>query len=126
VKIQPLAEMLEDLLWEASGAGGEVCLAEALVAPQEDLEALRAEYAQRYGRAIASVSERCGPAHFEGVAQESELSAVSHCERIAYWHRPAGLIYVGLMASDTALAVVGGAAPNVAARNADTLLPPPD
>lgn len=126
VEIQPLAEMLEDLLREASAAGGEVYLAEAAVGPNDDREALRAEYEHRYRRAVAAVSETRGPAEFEGPGIEADHALLAHCERAACWSISAGFIYVGLVCVDASLAVVGGAAPAAPPDAIETLLPPSD
>jgi hypothetical protein len=126
VEIQPLAEMLEDLLREASEAGGEVYLAEAALGPNDDREALRTEYEHRYQRAVAAVSETKGPPQFEGPGQEANQALLSHCERAASWPIPTGFIYVGLIYLDASCAVVGGAAPHAPPQAIETLLPPPD
>src|SRR5690606_17220416 len=80
VDIQPLAEMLEDLLREASEAGGEVYLAETSLEPTADHEALHTEYEHRHQRAVAAVCEARGPAQFEGPGAEAGLAVVCHCE----------------------------------------------
>jgi hypothetical protein len=126
VDIQPLADMLEELLQAWGDPGSELCLAESPPGLVGDLGALQEEYTSRYERAVASVQELRGQAAFAGGPSEPGYPSGLRCEHVTYWKVPAGIIYVGLLTASERMMVVGGARPSIHARDMTTLLPPSD
>ena len=68
---KPLAQLLEDMLYEAGDEGLEVCLAESPAESQQDPNALANEYALRYARAVQSITEHRGSRSYSGKRGES-------------------------------------------------------
>lgn len=126
VEIKPLAQMLEDLLYEASDDGLEVCLAEAVCAGGDDVSAVHTEYLQRYRRAVESVCELRGEPSFEGEPRDSGFPSWLQAARVSCWSDAAGIVYVGLREAEGGFSMVGGGHPHPVKREAITLLPPSD
>jgi hypothetical protein len=126
VEIKPLAQMLEDLLYDASDAGIEVCLAEAICEPGTDWSAVRAEYEQRYKRAVDMVAELRGEPTFEGARGSSGFPPWLDAELTCCWSDAAGIVYLALRDGHETIAMVGGGHPHPVKREAVTLLPPSD
>lgn len=126
MEIKPLAQMLEDLLYDASDDGLEVCLAEAVNEEGSDWDAVRAEYQQRYQRAVASVVEARGEPTFSGRAGSPGYPAWLDADEGSCWSDAAGIVYVALRNGGQTLSMLGGGHPHPAKREAVTLLPPAD
>jgi hypothetical protein len=126
VEIKPLAQMLEDLLYDASDAGLEVCLVEAVNEEGSDWEAVRTEYQQRYQRAIASVAELRGAPTFSGRAGTPGYPAWLAADQACCWSDAAGIVYVALRNGEHTISMLGGGHPHPVKREAVTLLPPAD
>jgi hypothetical protein len=123
VELKPLAQLLEDMLYEAGDAGLEVCLAEALLDPSGDERALRAEYTQRYERAVLSIEEHRGAPSFAGARGAPGFPEWLSLDYASYWSDAAGLIYVGLDHHPEAARLVGGGRPHPVRQQAITILP---
>ena len=123
MEIKPLAQLLEDMLYEASDDGLEVCLAEAVVEERSDENALRAEYLQRYARALLSITEHRGSPWFSGHPGEPGCPEWLQLETASCWSDAAGVIYVGLSTSAGRIRLLGGGRPHPVRREAITLLP---
>lgn len=126
MEIKPLAQMLEDLLYDASDAGLEVCLAEAICEPGADWSSVRAEYEQRYKRATGLVAELRGEPTFMGERGASGFPSWLDAELASCWSDAAGIVYLALRNGHETIAVVGGGYPHPVKREAITLLPPSD
>jgi len=122
VEIKPLAQLLEDMLYEANDDGLEVCLAEAVLAASEE-HVLRAEYLQRYSRALLSITEHRGAPWFNGKRGEPGFPEWLKLECASCWSDAAGVIYVGLSSTGGLLRLLGGGRPHPVRREAITLLP---
>ena len=123
MEIKPLAQLLEDMLYEASDDGLEVCLAEAPLDDKLDERALRAEYMQRYARALLSITEHRGPPWFSGRRGEPGYPEWLELETASCWSDAAGVIYVGLASGGGHIRLLGGGRPHPVRREAITLLP---
>lgn len=123
MEIKPLAQLLEDMLYEASDDGLEVCLAEALLEDGGDEHALRSEYLQRYSRALLSITEHRGSPWFSGRRGEPGCPDWLELEHASCWSDAAGVIYVGLSTTGTHVRLLGGGRPHPVRREAITLLP---
>jgi hypothetical protein len=126
VEIKPLAQMLEDLLYDASDTGVEICLAEALREQDMDWEAVRAEYLQRYQRAVESIVELRGEPYFVGKPEAQGYPSWLEADDASCWSDAAGIVYVALRNGSDSIAMVGGGHPHPVKREAITLLPPAD
>jgi hypothetical protein len=126
VEIKPLAQMLEDLLYDASDDGLEVCLAEAVCDDGTDWDSVRAEYQHRYERAVNVVCELRGAPNFVGVRYESGFPAWLLADQATCWSDAAGIVYLALRDGALTITMVGGGHPHPAKREAITLLPPSD
>jgi adenosyl cobinamide kinase/adenosyl cobinamide phosphate guanylyltransferase len=126
VEIKPLAQMLEDLLYDAGDAGLEVCLSEAICETGMDWAAVRAEYQQRYQRAVDIVAELRGEPSFVGRAGGSGYPPWLEAEEASCWSDAAGVVYVALRNSSESISMLGGGRPHPVKREAITLLPPAD
>jgi hypothetical protein len=126
VEIKPLALMLEDLLYDASDAGLEVCLAEAVCEPGVDWSAVHAEYEQRYQRAVDMVVELRAEPTFVGARGAVGFPVWLDAERTSCWSDAAGIVYLALRNGHDTIAMVGGGHPHPVKREAITLLPPSD
>lgn len=126
MEIKPLAQMLEDLLYDASDAGLEVCLAEAVCEPGVDWQAVHAEYAQRYRRAVDMVAELRGEPTFAGTRGSPGFPSWLDADQSSCWSDAAGIVYLALRNGQETITVVGGGHPHPVKREAITLLPPSD
>lgn len=124
--IKPLAQVLEDLLYDAGDDGLEICLAEAVSEESPDWEAVQSEYQHRFLRTIDTVAELRGEPHFIGVHGSPEFPAWLEAREVATWSDAAGLIYVALRDGEANIAILGGGRPHPVKREAVTLLPPSD
>jgi hypothetical protein len=126
VEIKPLAEMLEDLLYESEDDEFSICLAEAPLVDPSEREAVCAEYRVRYGRAVAAVRSQRGDPAFEGDPRhEPSLGWIEGCE-VSVWPDPAGELYVARVERFDSVSVVAGGRPLRHEPNAPTVLPPGD
>ena len=126
MEIKPLAQMLEDLLYDASDAGIEVCLAEAVCEPGVDWSAVRAEYEQRYKRAVDMVAELRGEPTFAGPRDTAGFPSWLDADQSSCWSDAAGIVYLAVRNGQETICVVGGGHPHPVKREAITLLPPSD
>lgn len=126
VEIKPLAQMLEDLLYDAGDAGLEVCLAEALCEQGMNWEAVGTEYQQRYKRAVDTVVELRGEPSFAGKAGSPGYPPWLDADEASCWSDAGGIVYVALRSSAESIAMLGGGHPHPVKREAITLLPPAD
>lgn len=126
MEIKPLAEMLEDLLYETEDDDFSVCLAEAPLQDPSEREAVCAEYRVRYSRAVAAVRSQRGDPSYEGAPQdEASLVWIDACE-VAVWADRAGDLYVARVEQADSVRVVAGGRPSRHEPNAPTVLPPGD
>ena len=126
MEIKPLAQLLEDLLYDAGDAGLEVCLAEAVQEEGIDWAAVRAEYHQRYQRAVDTVAELRGEPSFTGNADNPGYPPWLEADEASCWSDAAGIVYVALRQGAESIAMLGGGHPHPVKREAITLLPPAD
>ena len=126
MEIKPLSQMLEDLLYDASDEGIEVCLAEALCDARSDLGAVRIEYQHRYQRATDVISELRGEPTFRGAPTDAGYPKWLHADHATCWSDAAGTVYLGLREEGNTITMVGGGYPHPVRREAITLLPPAD
>ena len=126
MEIRPLAQLLEDLLYDAGDAGLEVCLAEAVQEDGIDWPAVRAEYHQRYQRAVDTVAELRGEPSFAGSAGNPGYPPWLEADEASCWSDAAGIVYVALRQGADSIAMLGGGHPHPVKREAITLLPPAD
>ena len=126
MEIKPLAQMLEDLLYEASDDGLEVCLAEAVCEDGSDWECILDEYQNRYKRAVNVVCELRGEPTFVGLRHESGFPTWLLADQVTCWGDAAGVVYLALRDGVLSTSIVGGGHPHPAKREAITLLPPSD
>lgn len=126
MEIKPLAQVLEDLLYEASDEGLEVCLAEAVCDAGTDRGAVRIEYQHRYQRAVEVVCVLRGEPNFRGAAADPSYPPWLQCDHATCWNDAAGTVYLALREGPATIAMVGGGRPNPVKREAVTLLPPSD
>lgn len=126
MEIKPLAQMLEDLLYDASDAGLEVCLSEAVCEPGADWAAVRAEYEHRYKRAVDMVAELRGEPTFSGPRAALGFPSWLDAEQGSCWSDAAGIVYLALRDGHETISMVGGGHPHPVKREAITLLPPSD
>lgn len=118
--------MLEDLLYDAGDAGLEICLAEAVREDGSDWEAVRAEYQQRYQRAVDTVTELRGEPTFVGKPGSPGYPAWLDADQASCWSDAAGIVYVAVRSATETIAMLGGGHPHPVKREAVTLLPPAD
>lgn len=123
MELKPLAQLLEDTLYEAGDDGLEVCLAESSSDPTIDAAALASEYRTRYARAVQAIVEHRGPPSFSGVRGHPGFPEWLAVERASSWSDAAGIIYVGLAHDAQGARLVGGGRPHPVRREAITLLP---
>jgi hypothetical protein len=123
VEIKPLAQLLEDMLYEASDEGLEVCLAEAVLDERTDENAVRGEYLQRYSRALLAITEHRGPPWFSGKRGEPGHPEWLQLDTASCWSDAAGVIYIGLATTRGHMRLLGGGRPHPVRREAITLLP---
>lgn len=123
MELKPLAQLLEDMLYEANDAGLEVCLAESAKEARADERALRTEYAQRYTRAVQSITEHRGAPSFQGKRGDPGYPDWLQLENATCWSDAAGVIYVGLLQGPFGLSLRGGGRPHPVRREAVTILP---
>jgi hypothetical protein len=126
VEIKPLAQMLEDLLYEASDDGIEVCLAEAVCDARADRNAVRIEYQHRYQRAVDTVCVQRGEPSFRGRAADSGYPTWLRADQATCWSDDAGTVYLGLREGPENICMIGGGYPHPVKSQAVTLLPPSD
>lgn len=126
MEIKPLAQMLEDLLYDAGDAGLEVCLAEALCEQGMNWEAVEAEYQQRYRRAVETVVELRGEPTFAGKPGSPGYPSWLQADEVSCWSDAAGIVYVALRSAADSIVMLGGGHPHPVKREAITLLPPAD
>ncbi len=123
MELKPLAQLLEDTLYEAGDDGLEVCLAESSPEFGTDAELVRSEYALRYARAVQSITEHRGPPSFHGDRGEAGFPDWLRLERASCWRDAAGVIYVGLRSGPEGMRLLAGGRPHPVRREAITLLP---
>ena len=126
MEIKPLAQMLEDLLYDASDAGLEVCLLEAVKEEGVDWDAVKTEYQQRYRRAVDTVTEMRGEPTFSGKAGSPGQPPWLQADQASCWSDAAGIVYVALRNGEETISMLGGGHPHPVKREAVTLLPPAD
>ena len=118
--------MLEDLLYDASDEGLEVCLAEAVCDKRADRTAVRIEYQHRYQRAVDVVCELRGEPSFRGGSADSGYPPWLRADQATCWSDAAGTVYVGLREGPDSIMMIGGGYPHPVKSQAVTLLPPSD
>jgi hypothetical protein len=127
VELKPLAQLLEDMLYEASDEGLEVCLAESPLPPPantpEHASALADEYALRYARAVQSISEHRGSRSFVGKRGEPGYPEWLQLDSASCWSDAAGVIYVGVASGASGLKLLGGGRPHPVRPQAITMMP---
>jgi len=127
VELKPLAQLLEDMLYEASDEGLEVCLAESPLEPavhgEEHAAALASEYALRYARAVQSITEHRGSRSYAGKRGDAGYPEWLQLDSASCWSDAAGVIYVGIVNGPTGLKLLGGGRPHPTRREAITMMP---
>lgn len=127
MELKPLAQLLEDMLYEASEEGLEVCLAESplegLASSDEETSALASEYALRYARAVQSISEHRGARSYAGKRGEAGYPEWLLLDSASCWSDAAGVIYVGIANTSSGFKLVGGGRPHPVRREAITMMP---
>lgn len=123
MELKPLAQLLEDMLYEATDEGLEVCLAETPYESAESRSALHAEYALRYARAVQAITEHRGSRFFSGARGDVGFPEWLRLESASCWSDAAGVIYVGISNDLDGTKLVGGGRPHPVRREAITLLP---
>lgn len=135
MELKPLAQLLEDMLYEASDEGLEVCLAESPAqagsrsdeqpasAAFSEVDALSVEYTLRYARAVQSITEHRGSRSYSGQRGEAGFPEWMKLDSASCWSDAAGVIYVGLVKSLGGYRLVGGGRPHPAHREAITMMP---
>ncbi len=124
MEIQPLSQMLDDLLLASEELGAEICLAET---PLTDLDsrAIRNEYGQRYARGVAAAAEGFGAPSFRGNDQKPGFPADLRCQEVTCWHRPLGMVYLALSLDHEGVRLLAGCRPRLLQRaQANTITPP--
>ena len=123
MELKPLAQLLEDMLYEATDEGLEVCLAETPTGAPEELSALQNEYALRYARAVQAITEHRGSRFFIGTRGDVGFPDWLKLDSASCWSDAAGVIYVGISTSITGTRLVGGGKPHPVRKEAITILP---
>ena len=123
MELKPLAQLLEDMLYEAGDEGLEVCLAESPAQSSEEPSVLHAEYALRYARAVQSITEHRGSRSFSGAKADLGFPEWLKLDSASCWSDAAGVIYVGLRSGPMGVRLLGGGKPHPVKREAITLLP---
>ena len=127
MELKPLAQLLEDMLYEASDEGLEVCLAESpLERPgdtDEHARALASEYALRYARAVQSITEHRGARSYAGKRGEAGYPEWLQLDSASCWSDAAGVIYVGVVHGASGLKLMGGGRPHPSRPQAITMMP---
>jgi hypothetical protein len=123
VELKPLAQLLEDMLYEAGDDGLEVCLAESPAEASADFSALHTEYALRYARAVQSITEHRGSRSFTGARGDAGWPEWLTLDSASFWSDAAGVIYVGLVSTPRGMKLLGGGRPHPVRPQAITLLP---
>lgn len=123
MELKPLAQLLEDMLYEAGDDGLEVCLAESPAEAANDLAALHTEYALRYARAVQSITEHRGSRTYAGARGDAGWPDWLSLDSASCWSDAAGIIYVGLVSTPRGMKLVGGGRPHAVRPQAITLLP---
>jgi hypothetical protein len=125
VERKPLAQLLEDMLYEGGDAGLEVCLAETASPREADDLTVRDEYARRYRRAVESIEAHRGAVSFSGARGTPGLPEWLEAEYASCWSDAAGVIYVAISraSSDGSMRLIGGGRPHPVRPQAITLLP---
>ncbi|HEX5659709.1 MAG TPA: hypothetical protein VFX59_21090, partial [Polyangiales bacterium] len=108
MELKPLAQLLEDMLYEAGDEGLEVCLAESPADASADLAALQTEYALRYARAVQSITEHRGSRSFMGARGDVAWPEWMLLDSASMWSDAAGVIYVGLVSTPRGMKLLGG------------------
>lgn len=120
---KPLAQLLEDMLYEAGDEGLEVCLAETPADAPGPAGALADEYSLRYARAVQAISEHRGSRSFGGARGEAGFPDWLKLDNASCWSDAAGVIYVGLSTGPKGTRLLGGGRPHPVIREAITILP---
>jgi hypothetical protein len=123
VELKPLAQLLEDMLYEAGDEGLEVCLAEAVTDASQDVLAVEREYRERYARAVQAITEHRGAPSFSGARGQPGCPEWLQLEAASCWSDVAGVIFVGLKHDDRGPRLLGGGRPHPVRREAITILP---
>ena len=123
MELKPLAQLLEDMLYEASDGGLEVCLAESSPEARNEENGLRIEYAERYARAVQSITEHRGAPSFGGARGDTGFPEWLQLDSASCWSDAAGVIYVGLVSGPYGVRLRGGGRPHPVRREAITILP---
>lgn len=123
VELKPLAQLLEDMLYEAGDEGLEVCLAESPAEAASDETSLHTEYALRYARAVQSITEHRGSRSFMGARGDVGWPEWLALDSASCWSDAAGVIYVGLLSTPRGMRLLGGGRPHPVRPQAITLLP---
>ncbi|MDB4974798.1 MAG: hypothetical protein JWN48_3139 [Myxococcaceae bacterium] len=123
MELKPLAQLLEDMLYEATDEGLEVCLAETPTEAPGGVSALHAEYALRYARAVQSITEHRGARFYTGSRGDIGFPEWLKLDSASCWSDAAGVIYVGLSTSLSGMRLVGGGKPHPVRREAITMMP---
>jgi hypothetical protein len=127
VELKPLAQLLEDMLYEASDEGLEVCLAESphesQVSSEDEATALAAEYTLRYARAVQSITEHRGSRSYAGKRGEAGYPDWLQLDSASCWSDAAGVIYVGVVNTGSSYKLIGGGKPHPVRREAITMMP---
>jgi hypothetical protein len=123
VELKPLAQLLEDMLYEANDEGLEVCLAESPADARQEPGALATEYTLRYARAVQSITEHRGSRSYSGKAGEPGFPEWLQLDSASCWSDAAGVIYVGIASDPTGVRLVGGGRPHPVRREAITMMP---
>jgi len=127
VELKPLAQLLEDMLYEASDEGLEVCLAESTLDEKagspDETNALAAEYSLRYARAVQSITEHRGSRSYSGKQGEPTFPEWLQLDSASCWSDAAGVIYVGVASGPNGMRLMGGGRPHPVRREAITMMP---
>ena len=123
VELKPLAQLLEDMLYEAGDDRLEVCLAESATDGSQDVLAVEREYRDRYARAVQAITEHRGAPSFGGTRGQPGWPEWLHLEVASCWSDVAGVIFVGLKHDDRGPRLMGGGRPHPVRREAITIAP---
>lgn len=123
MELKPLAQLLEDMVYEAGDEGHEVCLAESPAEASHDPSSLQTEYALRYARAVQSITEHRGSRTYMGARGDIGWPEWLTLDSVSLWSDAAGLIYVGLVSTPGGMKLIGGGRPHPVRPQAITLMP---
>ena len=122
--LQPLSEMLDEMLAEAASESDEAVLAQSAQLGVPANPAIVHEYDRRYDEAVRAMESDLGPPEpGPGADSSAEWPAA---DRLACWDRGDGLVYVALVRQEGAILILAGVRPRPVKPQTITLRPPGD